>query len=444
MAKQKFIFLFFYFFLHSVTAFGCDGLDGGDAYICESISKANLSNVEKDMLISDIFNQNKSTPNFDFVYLWNTNLDIKNSPDGKEYSSGIINHAWVKIISLMPSIIEDGTLYSSNNGKILVAYNYGYTLPSGKYRNDCKTKYFLDSKSEDLKIFLNDNLIGNEKLSSFIISNSSDNLHFVAEVTVHVNYRIVHYREQDSDHDYGCLYYSTEYSNSEIKLSDSLDSKFYKSQLSSDLKIINKYNGMTRGNLTAYNFTKLILSFNNSVYQIKKYIYLLNYSLPYYVLTLRAEEVEDINFNNLYVDKINDSIVFTVKDSSNCKVELFDHFSSISKNCNMSFDPMNFSVNTDKTNYYDNDTIKVYISPSNLSLNLSYANQSKLVRNYTEFKAVLYQNRIIIRLDDQESNIIINVNKKEDWIILYNIALLFLVVYLIFKLTKFYFSRCLK
>ena len=430
--------------MHFVTAFGCDGLSGGDEYICESISKANLSNIEKDMLISDIFNQNKSTPNFDFVYLWNTNLNIKNSPDGKEESSGAINHAWVKIISLMPSIIENETLYSSNNGKILVAYNYRYTLPSGKYRKDCKTDYFLDSKSEDLKIFLNSNLIGNEKLSSFVISNSSDNLHFVAEVIFRVNYRIVHYREQYSNHHYRCLYYSTEYPNSEIKLSDSLDSKLYKSQLSSDLKITNKYNGMTRGNLTAENFTKLILSFNNSVYRINRYIYLLNYSLPYYVLTLRAEDVEDINFNNLYVDKINDSIVFTVKDSSNCRVELFDHFSSISKSCNMSFNQMNFSVNTDKTNYYDNDMIKVYISPSNLSLNLSYANKSKLVQNYTEFKAVLYQNRIIIRQGDQESNIIINVNKKEDWMILYNIALLFLVVYLIFKLTKFYLSRCLK
>jgi hypothetical protein len=159
---------------------------------------------------------------------------------------------------------------------------------------------------------------------------------------------------------------------------------------------------------------------------------------------LRAEKVENINFNNIYADKVYDSIIFTIRDSSNCKIELLDHFSFVSNGCNMNFNQVNFSVKTDKTNYYENDTIKVYLSPSNLSLNLSYANESKLVKNYTEFTAVLYQNRIVVKLDDQESNLIINVNKREDWIVLYNIALLFLLVYLIFKITKFYLSRHLK
>ena len=444
MAKQIFIFLFLILFLHSITAFNCDDLSGGDSYVCNSIDDANLSNIEKDMLISDIFNKDKTIPNFDFVYLWNTNLNIQNNPDGKEDSSGVINHAWIKIVSLMPSIIENGTLYSSNNEKLLTAYNYEYTLPLGKYRKDCKTEYAFDSKSESLKIFLNNDFVGNEKLTSFIISNKSIDLVFLSEVTFHVNYRIIHYREEYSKHHYGCFYYSTDYVGDQLKLSDSLNAKLYASQLSSDFKIIDKYNGITKGSLDSENFTRLILSFNNSIYQINKYIYSLNYSLPYYILTLRAERTDNINSNNIYVDKNDSRFIFTVKDASSCKIELFDHFNSISKNCNMNFNEINFSVKTDKTNYYENESIKIYISPSNLSLNLFYANQSKIAENYTEFNATLYENRIVAKYGDKETNLIINVNKKEDWIILYNLFLLFLLVYLIFKLIKFYFYRKLR
>ncbi|MDP2947337.1 MAG: hypothetical protein Q8N88_04430, partial [Nanoarchaeota archaeon] len=194
--KQKFIFLVFALILPSAVAFNCDGLSGGDLYVCKSIQDANLTSIEKDLLISDIFNKNKITPNFDFIYLWNTNLNFTNSPDGKEYSSGTISNAWIKIISLMPSILDNETLYSSNNEKLLTAYNYRYTLPSGNAKGDCKTEYSLESKDEDLKIYLNNNLIGKDKLISFIISNESDNLVFKSELNIQVNYRVAHYRKK--------------------------------------------------------------------------------------------------------------------------------------------------------------------------------------------------------------------------------------------------------
>ena len=130
--RREFLALFvFALLLPSAIAFECNSLSGGDLQVCNYIKSTNLSQADQDLLISDIFNKDKITPNFDFVYQWNTNLNIPNSPDGNTYSSGTINSAWVKIISLMPSIIENNTLYSSNAGKLLTAYNYNYQLPSG-------------------------------------------------------------------------------------------------------------------------------------------------------------------------------------------------------------------------------------------------------------------------------------------------------------------------
>ena len=206
--------------LPSAIAFNCNSLSGGDLQVCNSIQNTNLSQIDKDLLISDIFNKNKTTPDFDFVYQWNTNLNIQNSPDGKTYSSGTVNGAWVKIISLMPSIIENNTLYSSNAGKLLTAYKYNYQLPSGTAPGDCKTYYSLSSKTEKLNVYINNNLIGQDKLTAFNNLNQ-ETLNFKSELIVNLKYRIDHYKNKKYcggyshgrcvSYYYKCESYSTEY-----------------------------------------------------------------------------------------------------------------------------------------------------------------------------------------------------------------------------------------
>jgi hypothetical protein len=434
--KQQIIFLALWI-LPLAVAFNCDSLGGGDLHICNSINEANLTQTEKDLLIADIFNKNKTTPNFDFVELWNTNLDLTTITSKEKYSSGVISDAWMRIVSLMPSIIENETLYSSTNEKLLTTYNYQYTLPTKTAKGDCKTEYFLESKSEDLSIYLNDKLVGKEKLSSFIISNELDNLTFRADLNINVRYRIVRYYLRSSSK---CIYYSTEYKTDSLVISGYLNAKLYNNNLSSEFKILDRYNDITKGNLTASNFTKLILNFNNSFYQNSRYTYSFNYT-PDYVLTIKAEKLEYLDFNNIYVDKNDESFIFTVKDSTNCKIELYDHFNSISKNCDMSFDKTNFSIKTNKINYLENETIKIYILPSNITITLSYANQTKTTKNYTEFNATLYQNKITAKIGNEEFTYLINVNKKENWKILFDIILLIFLAYLFYKLTKFAYSK---
>jgi len=432
-------------------AFNCNSLSGGDFYICNQIQGTDLSQIEKDLLISDIFSKNKTIPDFDFVNSWNTNLNIKNSPDNKYQNQGSIRNAWVKIIALMPSILENDTLYIPEQGKILIRYNYDVVLPSGTASGDCKTSYSLDSKKEMLYIYLNSKLIGQNQISSFS-TDSKDNI-FIAKLKIDVTYKIKHYKRNKycAEYEEGkCVRYKSvcEYSYTETKTdiltpSSSLQAKLYESQPNSSFKITDKYSGITKGVLTAEDYTKVILSFTNSEFQNSRYIYSLNYSSPYYVLTIRADKIENTESNNIHVDRADDSFIFNVKDASGCKIELFDHFDSITKSCDMSFNPVNFSIKTDKTNYYENDTIKVYIEPSNLKVNLSYGNQNKIAENYAEFQAVLFENKIEARLNDQKADWLVNIKKKENAVLLYNLGILSFLGYFFYKTAKAYYEKFL-
>ena len=289
--------------LPSAIAFNCNSLSGGDLQICNSIQNTNLSQTDKDLLIGDIFNKNKTTPNFDFVYSWNSNLNIQSPSNNQYYSSGIIQNAWIDIIALMPSILENNTLYAPSNGKLQTAYNFQYgSLPSGTEYRDCRTDYSWSSQTANLNVYLNGNTIGTSKISSYQAYNT-ENLSFKSELSITAKYQVVHYRYKYVNKRQVCRSSSTEYRTDSLQISDTLDAKLFKSQLVSSFKITSLYSNVTRGVLTANNFTNLILSFNNSKYIDSKYIYSLNYDLPYYVLTLRADRIENINQKNIFVEK---------------------------------------------------------------------------------------------------------------------------------------------
>lgn len=420
-------------------AFNCNSLGGGDLYVCNQIQATNLSSIEKDLLIADIFNKNKTTPNFDFIYSWNSNLNIQTPSDNKYYSSGTIQNAWIDIVALMPSMLENNTLYASNMGKLQTAYNFRYgSLPSGTEGRDCRTDYSWSSQTSNLNVYLNGNTIGTSEISSYQAYNT-ENLSFKSELSITARYKVTHYRYKWINNRQVCRSFSTEYRTDNLKISDSLNAKLYVSQLDSSFKIADKYFNVTKGIFTTSNFTNLILKFNNSQYQNTRYIYSLNYTLPYYILTPKVEPAESISSKNIHVDKNNNNFTFFVSDTSNCQIQLFDYFNSITRGCYLAFNQTNFSIRTDKTNYYENDTIKVYITPDNVLVNLTYGNQSKIVENYTELEPLLYENKINAQLNNQKVNVLINVTKREDITFLYDMWVLSFLGYFFFKSAKVYF-----
>ena len=162
------------FFIPRAMAFDCSKLNQSEAYICNYVQDSNLTQVEKDLIIADIFNPNRTIPNFDFVYYWNTALNITDSPDNHTTDQGTIKGAWLKIITLMPSILENNTLYGSTQGTLMSAFNYSIILPTEKESGDCRTTYSLVSNLNALDINLNGNTIGHDRLTNFSLSEPED------------------------------------------------------------------------------------------------------------------------------------------------------------------------------------------------------------------------------------------------------------------------------
>ena len=416
------------------TAFDCNELTDGDFEICDSIQQSELTSMEKDLLIADIFKPSNTFPNHDFIYSWNLDLDIIDSPDGIKNSRGSIRNAWIKIVATMPSILEEGILYIPERGKLLSEYNYNVELPTEQQKRDCETHYYLISQNAILRIFVNGNHVGGSKLTSFI-TNSDDTI-LTAELEIRVQYKIEHYRGDNGI----CGYSSHEYITDTIKISDTINAKLQKANPESFFKITDEYNGVTSGYLEVSNVSALELSFIDSLYQRTNYVYKLNYALPYYVLTLKAERIENTKLYNIHVDEFQDKFEFVVKNASDCKIKLFSHFGNILKSCDLSYNETDFEIKTDRLNYYENETILVEIFPKDLELNLSYANQSVIAKDFVEFKAVKNQNRIIAQLNTRKISQFINVIDEKNEIFLKELLSIVLFGYIIYCCLKKHLS----
>jgi len=427
--------LFFSFF-QTARAFNCDNLNENETYICNYIQNSNLTQIEKDLIISDIYNPNKTTANFDFVYYWNTALKITDSPDNHTTSQGTIKHAWLKIISLMPSILENNTLYGSTQGKLMSAYDYNVELPTEKLSGDCKTTYSLVSNTNNLDVFLNNNLIGHDKLTSFSVLNLVD-LNFQSVLNIEVRYKIKHYELNNGS----CDYSSSEYQTDTLRLTGTFFAKAYRQVPESSFKITDKILDTTKGFIQVENYTGLILTFDNSSFEKRKYVYHLNYSLPYYVLTIRAEPFNESIINNIFIEEQNNKFIFSVKNTDNCQIKLFDHFNSVTKPCDLSYSGMNFSITTNKLNYYENETIKVNITPINISVTITYGNTTKVAIGNTEFDSTLYQNKITAVYGDEEADRYVNIIEKEKTAFLFNCGIFCLFGLFFFKFLKSYYKN---
>jgi len=432
--KMRTIFLLFAvaLALPLATAFNCNELTAGEFEICNSIKQSDLTFLEKNLLIADIFKPSNTFPNHDFIYSWNLDLDITNPPSGIKTNKGSIRNAWLEIIAPMPSVLEDGILYIPERGKLLSEYNYEVKLPSGRQRHDCKTKYYFRDQDETLRIYVNGRYAGRDKLTSFVAT--KENVVLMAKLEIEVEYKVKHYRRSNGR----CRYSHREYITDKIKITDTINAKLQKTNPDSQFKITNEYRGVTSGFLKTGNVSALELSFTDSLYQRTNYVYKLNYTLPNYILTLRAEKVENTKLQNIHVDEANNIFEFVVKDTSNCKIKLFSHFGNILKGCNLAYNEINFEIKTDKLNYHENDTIKVEIFPKGLVLVLTYANKSITATNSAEFKAVRGQNRITAQLNTREAKRFINVTDEKNKIFLIEFSSISLFGFIIYKFLKRY------
>ncbi len=435
-----------------VLAIDCSAISQQNYQICLGILNFNLSLEEKGALISNLEYNSKFFPDYDYIYFRNTALQIKDAPNGvNKHDSLYIKEAWASIFAVMPSVIYNNSLFVPYKTSVFTGFNYKLLIPpdyaSPGYPNtdqgDCKRTYLLANNFSENKIFVNNIYQGSGKSADVSITKDANitiNYLIGADVSIsHYKWRGYCCKRSNGQcirHCYSCDYSSTETKNDRLTINDLLNVKLYGNSLIAEVMPIDSYGSNTKLKINYSNSIEIDL--NNSYFDFYQYIFSVNYSKePYYIYTLKAEDYNQEKFSNL----IRNSDTLIVKNAKDCRVRAFDLFNVIQANCNSNYLGFDFNISVDKFYYSDNQTIKVYISPSDISLLLEYGNESKNAANITYFTAEYPINKITAYFDGRKYEKIIFVYDKSKVLLLWELIMFFLLVYFAYKILNKIYRR---
>lgn len=202
--------------------------------ICNTTESGNLTKEQGRQLILDSLNPSISGLEYGFIDNWNSGLTFsKYPPSGvRARSSGSIKDAWVKIISLHPSMRYGNKTLLNQTGIIRSEFAFTFVLPERPARGDCKTRYSAKGYNYTLNTTLNGTQINKDdsRMAFYNLSNSS-NL-FQSNLSIESGYTAAHYVwvthcDDDGDCHETCEYAYTENVTDYLNLSDSLMGELY-------------------------------------------------------------------------------------------------------------------------------------------------------------------------------------------------------------------------
>ena len=436
-----------------IFSLDCNAISQANYQTCMEILNSNLTQVEKETIISNLEYGKRFSPDHQFIYDKNTNLQISSAPEGVSYSNGIfVRNAWMSIFTTMPSVLYNNSLFVPNKTKVLTGFNYQIQTPSNYYssgypqtnQGDCKRIYSLTKNEAENKVYVNNEYKGEGDFVDLSIKKDSEiSINYYINVGVEIkHYSWVRYcssrRSDGSCRRYSerCSYSNTETKKEDLSIKDSIKVKLYKNLLIADIEPVNSYGGTTKLKLNYSD--SIIVSFNDSEYSFNKYVYSINYSkAPYYINTLKAENYNQEKLFNLF--KEGDSII--VKNTDNCKIKAFDFFNVVEKDCNSENQNIDFFIKTDKLKYDKGENIHVNIFPNNISVKIIYGDDIKIATGYADFTADYYNNRITAEYNGLNADKIIFVGDKNKIIIIWNLIVFTFLNYFLYLILKKYSKK---
>ncbi len=436
-----------------LLAISCNSVSLESYETCLEILESNIPEEEKNILISNLDYNNKTIPNHEYIFNINSNKEINSVPEGtKTHDKEFIKNAWVDIFSLMPSVLYKNVLYAPEKTTVFTGFNYELKIPDNYYsdgypetkKEDCKTKYYLNENEAENKIYVNGKYVGKGKFVDISLEKDSE---IKSEYTINVKIKIMHYewdkscssRREDGScrkYSYDCEHDYDEYKDEQIKISNTIQVKLYKNNLFAKVEPLNIYDGSISLEI---NYSDSVwIYFTNSKYHFNKFIYSIEYSKPnYYINTLKAEDYNQEEISNLYSGEN----ILTIKGISNCRLKYFDFFKILESDCNTSSNSFDFFIKTDKLKYNRGEEINVNIFPKNISVKISYGDQSKIAKESTKFTAQSYENRIVAEYNGVTSEKIIYIKNKERLMIIWNIIIFIFLNYFLYILLGRYYKK---
>ncbi|MFA6090006.1 MAG: hypothetical protein WC755_09190, partial [Candidatus Woesearchaeota archaeon] len=325
-------------------AFDCSRLESKYQSDCASIINSNYSDSAS--IIINLPYENDKIPMHNYVTSWNEKIIFTNAPlNVKTTNSTFIKNAWLKIVSINPSVIYDDNLIVSKNSKVITGYNHNTILPDDYYsikypdtdNQDCKRINRLTNDNTILEIFVNNEL----QSENIIVSKDSE---VKAKETINVNVDIDHYKWKKSCskrnsngncvlYSYKCTFSTTEKTTDTQIIENVVNVKYENVEPKATIKTINTVLDTIKTKINISD--SATFDFGNGKYDFQKYSYEFVYDYePYYILTIKATEKHQESFENtrltndyLYIEKPND-----------CKISYRDFFTTKEKECDLSFE----------------------------------------------------------------------------------------------------------
>lgn len=208
----------------------------------------NLSADEKFYLL--IHNNFPEAQLLSNIRSYNLLLPLSCPPNGTEVvDKGFIKSAWVRAITVMPSITdEEENYWALPKGEVLVAHNYSIQLPRSatNVHPDCGIVYTLLNSSENLSIYLNDAYLGSSTLTNY--ETNSQNLDVRAELLLSATMREDHYvsicyccksgKDGCESTCCSCQFSNTEFDEEQVSLNHSIQREIYRLEALPELTML--------------------------------------------------------------------------------------------------------------------------------------------------------------------------------------------------------------
>jgi hypothetical protein len=339
------LLILFLVLLPIASAFDCSLTSNPNQ--CNQIINSNINESQKDNLLSFLLYNSTSFPDHNFILDYNSKIKV-NSSIGNTTNSIYIKNAWLSLITIMPSILENNTLYVPDNTFVLSDYGYEILIPinyqASKYpekqNGDCKTIYKLTSNSSNLNVLVNNQDQGSLKLNPVQINQDSlikDKLDIKTTIQQD-NYQWKQYcikfrKSECIKYEYKCEYKSTINLQDSLVLTDSINVRHYGNKPNANIQALDNYYNTTKLQYLANDYTTLNIDFKNSSYKEQKYTYSIEFiKKPFYISMLKANKVNIKQANNILTG-LNNTLF--VKNINDCKISASNFFYKFTQSCNL-------------------------------------------------------------------------------------------------------------
>ncbi|MFH1173662.1 MAG: hypothetical protein V1725_00835 [archaeon] len=270
------IFLVAVLVLPSIFSFDCQRVS--DNFSCEVVQNStNLTLEEKDLLYASLLYPDTALPDHSVVREQNLAINVTEPPDTVTLHNGTLSvDAWLSLLAFMPSVLDNETLLVPADFEVLSAYDYALVLSQSYLApdypdtdgGDCRRDITLSSNQSVLNVYVSNALQGQGRLVS---CHADDNATISAELAITIIADVQHYQWNTWccwwhhgtcwEECHSCNYHSTETITDTLTLTDAKNVTLITEQPIVSLTLLNQYRGTTKGNISASDYSLLRIDF---------------------------------------------------------------------------------------------------------------------------------------------------------------------------------------